>query len=249
MTVEAPEPGDDNADDDALEDQNADDAMAVVPQSSRNTGDPELGELWRMSIRELQEIIDDDSNPLQPKAKQVAAEAMKPLTDAVQEIGKSIAAFQDFGKTLRKTVNFKDVVPIIDTTSWAAKLVPTIPSFTIPQGLRDLIQTTKVFGQTAPIKTVDFDSIQAPLASARDVELAAGGQAVQLLSQQLEVMTDLLEETRTNAQAGEEALTVSKDALRSARSSARAAWTAAWVAIGSLVAVLAGIGVTVLLSH
>ncbi|MEO7014939.1 MAG: hypothetical protein ABI130_09410 [Leifsonia sp.] len=237
MTPEAYEPDDDDNDDNVPpENQNADDAE-----------DPELDALWSMSIDQLQEIIDDDSHPLQAKAKLVAAEAMKPITDAVKEITKSMTVGLDFSKSIGR-MNLKGLVPVIDTTSWAAKFMPTIHLYTVPQGLRDSNETAKQLTQPAPI-TVDFDSIRVPTASVREVEVAAEERAHQLRKDQLQVMTDLLAETRTNSQAGEEALEVSKNALKSAKSSARAAWIAAWVAIGSVVVTLAGIGVTALLSH
>jgi type IV secretory pathway component VirB8 len=100
-----------------------------------------------------------------------------------------------------------------------------------------------------PIESIDFDAIAAPLVSAREVEVAAEERAHQLRSEQLQVMVELLKETRSNAEAGVEALYVGKDSLAAAKSSARAAWIAAWVAVAGLVATTIGIIVTIAVSN
>lgn len=208
-----------------------------------STGDPELDALWKMSFNDLEKIIDDETHPLNVKAKQVAAEAMKPIRDAVQEITRTVTQGLDFSKTIG-AFDLKGLVPVFETKSWAGKLMPKLATPILPRGL----SKTESLTHRPPIERIDFDATTAPLVSAREVEAAAEERAHQLRSEQLQVMVELLKETRSNSQAGEEALSVSKDGLAAAKSSARAAWIAAWVAVAALAATIAGIIVTVVVS-
>ncbi|CAM5303422.1 hypothetical protein LSHI6S_00696 [Leifsonia shinshuensis] len=209
-----------------------------------STGDPELDALWKMSFNDLQKIIDDETHPLNVKAKHVAAEAMKPIRDAVQEITRTVTQGVDFSKTIG-AFDLKGLVPVFDTKSWAGRLMPKLATPILPRGLS---KTVEPLTHRSPIERIDFDAIAAPLVSVREVEAAAEERAHQLRREQLQVMVELLKETRINAQAGEEALSVSRDGLAAAKSSARAAWIAAWVAVAALAATIAGIVVTVVVS-
>jgi hypothetical protein len=167
---------------------------------------------------------------------------MKPIRDAVKEITRAVTQSVDFSKTI-DALDLKGLAPVFDTKSWAAKFMPKLAMPILPRGLS---RTMEPLTHRPPIESIDFDAIAAPLVSAREVEVTAEERANQWRSEQLQVMVELLKETRSNAEAGVEALYVG---LAAAKSSARAAWIAAWVAVAGLVATTIGIIVTTAVSN
>jgi hypothetical protein len=218
--------------------------IAVEP---KRTGDPELDAIWEMSFGELQKLLEDESHPLHEKAKQVSAEIMKPVAEAFGDIMKPLR------ESLAKSFDTSALFPALDTSSWSAKLVPELPKIEVSEGLEAQRTAPARIKPPPPLTTpaqhwVDFDAIEPPNASLAEIQEAAEARAHELRSKQIEVLTDLLMETRASAESGKEALDVSKQSLEATRSSRRAGWIAAWAAIVAAVISVAGILVTVLLS-
>ena len=61
-----------------------------IETKRRETGDPELDRLWRMSFGELEAILDDPEHPLHEKAGQVAREITEPLAEMAKEVLKPL---------------------------------------------------------------------------------------------------------------------------------------------------------------
>ncbi|MER7420986.1 hypothetical protein ABT346_30110 [Micromonospora peucetia] len=231
--------------------------IAVEP---KRTGDPELDAIWEMSIDELEKLLEDESHPLHKKAKQVSAEIMKPIAEAFGDImkplreslAKSIGT-SGIAKTQALKFDSKALFPVLDTSSWSAKLVPELPKIEVSEGLGAQRATSARIKPPPALTTpaqrwVDFDAIEPPNASLAEIQEAAEARAHELRSKQIEVLTDLLVETRASADSDKEALDVSKQALDATKSSKRAGWIAAWAAIVAAVISIAGIFVTVLLA-
>lgn len=60
------------------------DEWVDAPFSAREpTGDPELNDLWNMSLGEFEKILDDENHPLYEKAKVVSSEIVAPVREAL----------------------------------------------------------------------------------------------------------------------------------------------------------------------
>lgn len=221
----------------------------IVPRRKRkSTGDPELDELWAMSIRDLQKVVDDESHPLHGKAKQVAREMMAPIQETIKRITQptldSIAATK---------IDVDKLLPKIDT-SWASKFLDDLPRahhFELPSSGRETtIRPSAVLPASNPLTAprIDFESLELPDASAFEVQLAADEQSRDALLQLVQLQNEMLTHMQTGSETSAEALEISreslaatKDSVEHAKSSKIAAWAAAIVG-------LLGIAATVLVA-
>ena len=226
----------------------------------KRTGDPELDVLWAMSFDEIMQILDDESHPLHEKAKQVSREITKPMVDAAHQalrpITESIAKSFDASRmahTVIPKLDIKGLFPALDTSSWFAKLVPDLPKFELFTNLTMRPADTPSFARPLALvvpdeRRIDFDTVEPPDASMAEIREAAEVRAHEMRSRQIEVLSDLLMETRTSAESGKKALDLSKQALEATMSSKSAGWFAGWAAVGAGLIGLVGIVVTFVLS-
>lgn len=59
----------------------------LVPSHREPSGDPEIDELWAMSMDELEPILEDENHRLHLKAKQVSAEIVAPIREMMRTSG------------------------------------------------------------------------------------------------------------------------------------------------------------------
>lgn len=266
--AEEPDEPDEPADDDtepnesaSIQYRGADGEWHELDVEPKQTGDPELDAIWAMSFDELQGILEDESHPLHEKAKQVSREITQPIVDAASEIMRPITQSlvnsldtSAITKALAPKIDMKGLFPALDT-SWFAKLLPDMPKFELSA---DLTKQFAAPANVAPLsrstiaipdqRWIDLDTVEPPDASLTEIQEAAEARAHEMRSRQIELLSEMLAETRASAASGKEALEVSKQALDATKSSKRAGWIAAWAAIGAAVIGIAGIIVTVLLS-
>ncbi|AVT39627.1 hypothetical protein [Plantactinospora sp. BB1] len=239
----------------------ADGEWHQIAAEPKRTGDPELDAIWAMSLDEVERIIEDESHPLHEKAKQVSAEVGRPIAEALADIlrpvTESIMPRIDTSwmvKGLAPRFGSMSLFPAVDTSSWLARLAPEVPKFELPGHLARH-STTAADIESPPAQPtreqhwIDFDAIEPPVASLAEIHEAAEARAHELRSKQIEILTDLLRESRASAESGQEALDISKQSLAATKSSKRAGWIAAWAAIIAALISVAGILVTVLVSE
>jgi hypothetical protein len=215
----------------------------------KQTGDPELDAIWAMSFRELQRILEDESHPLHEKAKQVSNEITRPITDAVMTSIDTAGIMKD----VISKIGVKGWFPL--ETSWFAKLLPDVPEPGLSTSLTKQLAETVTFtpppsALTLPAhRSIDLDTPEPPDASLVEIKEAAELRAHEMRGRQVELLSEMLAETRESAGSGKEALEVSRQALAATKSSKRAGWIAAWAAIVAAVIGGGGIVITILLSQ
>lgn len=222
----------------------------------KNTGDPELDEIWAMSFEDFNHILEDESHPLHEKAKQVSAEMMEPFRQFARQAVKPFSdSFREALKVTRPDssllkVDTRSFFPHLDTSSWTAKLLPDRsegpPSQSLPNRLNPN-PTTSPLRADSVSRSIDFDAPDPPDASPAEIQEAAEEHANELRNRQIEILTALLSETQSYATSGKDALEISKEALKATKDSvnhARGSKHAAWVAAA---AAAAGIVVAIVL--
>lgn len=222
----------------------------------RQTGDPELDAIWAMSFGELQRILEDESHPLYEKAKQVSQEITRPVVEAAKELMRPITDSMTAGikKSVVSQFGAKGWSPAAQT-SWFTKLLPDVPNPELSTNLTK--QYSEAVAHTpAPSalgiparRSIDLDTLEPPDASLAEIREAAEVRAHEMRSWQIELLSEMLAETRVSADSGKEALDVSRQALEATKSSKRAGWFAAWAAILAAVIGVGGIVVGILLSQ
>jgi hypothetical protein len=218
----------------------------------KNTGDPELDQLWSMSIDEMEAILEDESHPLHEKAKEVTAEAIKPIVDASNDVAKMLKsiALPKFSTPTLQTLDLKKLFPL-DSTSWISKLAlaPEIPKFTLSDKIVKPFASDSAISlpmqQQPEQHQIDFDSIQSPVASIAEIHKAADSRAHEMREEQIRILTEMLNETHASSESAKEALNVSKESLEATKRSVKeakgsriAAWTAAILGLASLLATI-----------
>jgi len=221
----------------------------IVPRRKRkSTGDPELDELWAMSIRDLQKVVDDESHPLHGKAKQVAREMMAPIQETIKRITQptldSIAATK---------VDIDKLLPKIDT-SWASKFLDDLPRthhVELPPSIRETtIRPSAVLPASNPLMAprIDFESLDLPDASAFEVQLAADEQSRDALLQLVQLQSEMLTHMQAGSETSEEALKISRESLAATKDSVEHAKWSKYAAWAAAIVGLLGIAATVLVA-
>lgn len=207
----------------------------------KQTGDPELDALWAMPYGELRKIVEDESHPLNAKAKVVAREAAEPVREALD------AVFNQMNETVR---------PMVESVLKNIPVMPHFPKLDLGGGFRPFGEQVGHPGAlTERVPALPLD-LEAPLAERNDlsdvaeemtmaaIERANEESALQL--RQVGILGDLLDETRANSASSEASLKLSREAFKVAKGSRTAGWWAAGAAIAAALVAGAGIWVTAL---
>jgi len=224
------------------------DSQSVPRRKRKSTGDPELDELWAMSIRDLQKVVDDESHPLHGKAKQVAREMMAPIQETIKRITQptldSIAATK---------VDIDKLLPKIDT-SWASKFLDDLPRsyhYELPPSIREAtIRPSAVLPGRNPLAAppIDFESLELPDASAFEVQLAADEQSRDALLQLVQLQSEMLTHMQAGSETSEEALRIGRESLAATKDSVEHAKWSKYAAWAAAIVGLLGIAATVLVA-
>lgn len=228
----------------------------LIPVEPKRTGDPELDAIWEMSFKELEQILKDESHPLHEKAKQVSSEITKPVADALadtlRELKVSFSTTIDtLGPWKALTVDRKALLPALNSSSWFARLPLELPKSALAGLVGEQNAAAAVIERPDALTTmgqgwIDLDAIEPPDASAAEIQEAAEARAREI--RKIEILNALLDETQAAAESGKEALELSRDSLREAKSAKRAGWIAVWVAIIAALISVGGIVAAVLLA-
>jgi len=117
--------------------------------------------------------------------------------------------------------------------------VPDVSKLSFPLSLTKHLADTRTFEQPTQLMTpdhswIDLEAIEPPDASMAAIQEAAELRVHEMRSAQIDVLKELLAETRASVESDKKALEVSEQALAATKSSKRAGWFACWAAFGAV---------------
>ena len=225
-----------------------------IETKRRETGDPELDRLWRMSFGELEAILDDPERPLHEKAGQVAREITEPLAEMAKEVLKplvdSLPKFDvsalmpkvDFAAMMPK-LDLSPILAAYDQSSWLSKIAGNFPKIEVPTSMLDSIRAIEPImpptQQAEMLPFIDYDSVEPPdftvdtIAHLTEVRVAELRETmVEYFPTMVGHLGELVAEAKASRESGQRAL--------------KWASISGWSAIAAAAAALIGIVVTAL---
>lgn len=199
----------------------------------RQTGDPELDQLWAMSFGELEAILDDPQHPLHEKAKQVSRELTEPLAQMAKNVLAPIAASVsksdisgllptfDVSALLSK-VDLSPVLAAYDSSSWISKAALNLPKIDVPTRIFDRLTTIESvpalrLREHDLLPEIDYDTIEPPdMTVAEIAEITETRMSevrdtiVEHLPTMVGLLAELVREAKSNSEASKQSLKWSK---------------------------------------
>lgn len=190
----------------------------------QKSDDPEIEALWEMPVGEVEAIANDESHPLHAKAKTVIDESLRPIRAAIESVMPDTSALNE---QLQAAIK-KFWVPPLET-SWLSSAIRNVPTVSSAD---DVVRASR---PPLPPPVIDFESVEPPNATVEEFALAAEEKAQEIRLQQVELLSNLVQQARDDSEV--------------AKGARRAAW---WAVAGSFLAVVvtvAGIVVTVIVTN